>query len=242
MKAFIRSRRTKFGVDGHPALSAQPDGSVQANRFGLGREWEEWEVEDRGEQEGSKLISLRGHHGLYLSADSNKVDVNVNASEVGNSELWLLVDKGGGFVALKSCHDKYLVCDSLYDCGKVVKADRLEVKEWEQWSIVNQASALVDPGSTIRLAASGTLIAVSSVLTVGAVAVPMLGFGAGGVVAGSTAAAVQSLVYGGGTGGLFSVLQSVGATLGWVPVAVVGGGITGVCAAYLIMDDEHREE
>ena len=42
-------------------------------------------------------------------------------------------------------------------------------------------------------------------------AIAAAGFGAGGIVAGSAAAAVQSAVYGGATGGLFSTLTSIGA-------------------------------
>ena len=42
-----------------------------------------------------------------------------------------------------------------------------------------------------------------------------------GVVAGSAAAGIQSAVYGGATAGVFSVFQSVGAALAWVPVPPV---------------------
>ena len=99
--------------------------------------------------------------------------------------------------------------------------------------IVNNPSALTDPGHTAKAALAGTLIAVGSILTLGALAVPLAGFGAGGVVAGSVAAGVQSAVYGGATCGVFSVLQSVGATLAWVPVAGSGAAVASSGGAIL---------
>ena len=61
-----------------------------------------------------------------------------------------------------------------------------------------------------------------------ALAVPLAGFGAGGVLAGSIAAGVQSVVYGGATCGVFSALQSVGATMAWLPVALTGAAVAAV--------------
>ena len=49
------------------------------------------------------------------------------------------------------------------------------------------------------------------------------GFTAGGVAAGSVAAAAQSAIYGGFTGGVFSVLQSAGAAgIGLAGNAAIG--------------------
>eukprot|EP00026_Physarum_polycephalum_P021834 Phypoly_transcript_25384.p1 GENE.Phypoly_transcript_25384~~Phypoly_transcript_25384.p1 ORF type:complete len:102 (+),score=15.04 Phypoly_transcript_25384:155-460(+) len=56
---------------------------------------------------------------------------------------------------------------------------------------------------------------VAGVAVVAVVAAPLVltavGFTSAGVVAGSAAAGIQSLVYGGATCGLFSVAQSIGA-------------------------------
>ncbi|KAK1235619.1 hypothetical protein PQX77_001151 [Marasmius sp. AFHP31] len=60
--------------------------------------------------------------------------------------------------------------------------------------------ALIAGGSSILLPNAG-------VATLNAV-----GFTSSGVAAGSPAAAVQSAVWGGATGGLFSICQSIGAT------------------------------
>ena len=54
---------------------------------------------------------------------------------------------------------------------------------------------------------------------------------AGGVVAGLTAAAIRSIIYGGATRGVFSVIQSAGATLAWVPVSIAGGAVTAAVSA-----------
>ncbi|KAL1412099.1 hypothetical protein Q8F55_003096 [Vanrija albida] len=60
-------------------------------------------------------------------------------------------------------------------------------------------------------AACATLIGLGAATLALPVALATVGFGAGGVVAGSVAAGVQSAVYGGTTGGLFAVAQSIGA-------------------------------
>jgi len=57
----------------------------------------------------------------------------------------------------------------------------------------------------------------------------VIGFTSGGIAAGSLAAGIQSAVYGGATGGVFSVLQGIGARAAFpaivnVVVGVVGGG------------------
>ncbi|KAF5316775.1 hypothetical protein D9619_006715 [Psilocybe cf. subviscida] len=79
-------------------------------------------------------------------------------------------------------------------------------------------------------AVAGGLVVLIPALTVAIVNV--VGFTAGGVALGSLAAAVQSSVYGGLTSGIFSVLQSFGATatatapagLAAAGAAVAGGG------------------
>ncbi|RDX43166.1 hypothetical protein OH76DRAFT_1236254 [Lentinus brumalis] len=95
------------------------------------------------------------------------------------------------------------------------------------------------------MVAGAALIAVAApVLAVAgaAVALPAIGFGTGGVIGGSLAAAIQSAVYGGSTCGLFSVFQAAGATivapsvssvLGATTATVVGGKlIAGASAEY----------
>ena len=105
------------------------------------------------------------------------------------------------------------------------------MQEWEHWIITDDPHAMTHPGQTNRLALKGTLIAVGSLLTIGSICFPILGFAAEGVVLGSAAASIQSAIYGGATCGVFSVLQSVGATMMWVPIAVAGGGAIAAGAA-----------
>ncbi|KAF4615001.1 hypothetical protein D9613_002467 [Agrocybe pediades] len=71
------------------------------------------------------------------------------------------------------------------------------------------------------LSSVGVVVLVPS-LTVAIV--NLIGFTADGVLAGSIAAFVQSLVYGGSTRGLFSILQSFGATATISPVGLAIGG------------------
>lgn len=66
------------------------------------------------------------------------------------------------------------------------------------------------------------LISTGSVLTGGALLVPLLGFKAAGVAAGSKAAGIQSAIYGAKTSGLFSLLQFTGAKLAWTKCACAG--------------------
>ncbi|KAF9643749.1 hypothetical protein BDM02DRAFT_3077775, partial [Thelephora ganbajun] len=51
-----------------------------------------------------------------------------------------------------------------------------------------------------------------------------VGFTSTGVAAGSIAATIQSIVYGGATGGLFSLLQSAGATMVLPSVGTIFAG------------------
>ena len=223
MKVYIRSKRTAFGRDGHPALSCQPDGTVQANRFGPGKEWEEWILESVETKDGTSAIALRSWMGMYLSAKDNG-EVRVDRSDIGENEKWIIENKDDGYVSMKSASfGKYLVRDNLFLCGDTVKADRDDATEWEQWMVVeNDPNAL---SGNLKKAIYGRLMVVGTVVTVGAVAIPLAGFTAGGVAVGSLAAVVQSIFYGGATCGVFSILQSVGATLAWVPAAAGGTAV-----------------
>jgi hypothetical protein len=223
---YIRSRR-----GGHPALKCHPDGKIQANCWGPANEWEECILIPISGNDDScpttSRVAFKSWTGQFLSA---KLDGTVFAADVLDEGChWELQSTTGNFVSLKSHFDRFLCCDDFFDCGKFVRADRLRVEEWEEWIIVDGPKSMVDrerrhcpPGIV------GALVGLGAVVSLGALAIPLLGFGVGGVVAGSVAAAVQSAVYGGATGGLFSVLQATGATLAWVPIAA-GGGVV-ACA------------
>ncbi|KAI0696856.1 hypothetical protein C8T65DRAFT_583141, partial [Cerioporus squamosus] len=77
----------------------------------------------------------------------------------------------------------------------------------------NEASS----GSNVgKVVAGAALVAVAApVLAVAgaALALPVIGFGTGGVIGGTLAATIQSVVYGGSTCGLFSMFQAAGATI-----------------------------
>jgi len=69
---------------------------------------------------------------------------------------------------------------------------------------------------------------------------PVAGFTASGIRLGSSAAEIQSVVYGANTGGLFSVLQSTGATMTASSVAgsVAAGGAAGGAVGAAIGDNQ----
>ncbi|KAH9912139.1 uncharacterized protein BXZ73DRAFT_107583 [Epithele typhae] len=70
--------------------------------------------------------------------------------------------------------------------------------------------------STLKRYGGGLLVlaAVPTIAVAGAaLALPAIGFASTGVVGGSIAAGLQSVVYGGATGGMFAALQSAGATV-----------------------------
>jgi hypothetical protein len=221
MRVFIRSRRCDgFARDGHPALKSNPDGHVQAD-FGKAEGWEEWELEtiDGGTDDVCCVyVTLRAWTGNYLSAKPDG-HVAADCDHIGPWEKWQMQTSNEPYVSFKSHFGKHLVCDGNSFLCRRVRADRHEVQAWEEWVIVKEPDAMTNPGHTAKLAIGGTLVAAGTLLTFGALAVPMLGFGVGGVAAGSAAAGIQSLAYGGATCGAFSVLQMAGATLAWIPVA-----------------------
>jgi len=90
-----------------------------------------------------------------------------------------------------------------------------------------------------------TLVGVGAVLVLPAVGVAILGavgFGSGGVAAGSLAAFLQSVIYGGATGGVFSVCQSLAATAVVCPLATVAGSELAAAGAWLSGGRRDREE
>jgi hypothetical protein len=244
MRVFIRNRRCDgFARDGHPALKSNPDGHVRADHFGPAEQgsWEEWEletIEDHGDgkNDGVVYVTLRAWTGKYLSAKPDDGRVAADCDHIGPGEKWQMqtTSHDGPYVSFKSHFGKYLVCeDNSVSCG-LARADRHEVQAWEEWAIVKDPNAMTDPGHTARSAIGGILVTGGAILTFGALAVPMLGFGVGGVAAGSVAAGIQSVAYSGATCGAFSVLQSVGATLAWIPVASGGAAASATGVAVLV--------
>ncbi|KAL0058560.1 hypothetical protein AAF712_014752 [Marasmius tenuissimus] len=83
-----------------------------------------------------------------------------------------------------------------------------------------------------RMTGGGLIAGGSSVLlpTAGLATLNAVGFTSSGVAAGSLAAGLQSAVYGGATGGLFSICQSIGATAVVAPPVVIALGAGAVAA------------
>ena len=230
---YIRSQRSAFAKDGKPALKCNSDGLIQANVFGDAREWETWTLHNiSGDfKDGYAVVALQAWTGKFLSAKPDG-SVRADTDTIDDWEKWKVENTDDYmYVAFTSHHGKNLVCDDFFRCGETVRADRPHVTEWEKWAITNDPKAFTstDHNANIR----GTLITAGSVVTAGAVAIPLLGFGAGGVVTGSIAALIQSIFYKGATCGFFSALQSAGATLAWVPYAA-GGATSAITGAVFV--------
>jgi hypothetical protein len=238
---YLRSCRRGTARDGHPALCANEDGSAQANRFGPAREWESVELillDQPLIDDATVRVAIKGWHGKFLSASPDG-HVHFGAAECREWEHFTLAEAGDGAVSIKSVHGKFLCADGgrwlnmgfgRDAVGGHIEANRDRVDQWESWHVTQDAHAFTQPGLTASLAISGALGIIGLLIFAFCLAVPALGFTAGGVAAGSAAAAAQSAVYGGTTFGLFSALQSMGATLTWVPVAAVAAVVASVSA------------
>jgi hypothetical protein len=78
----------------------------------------------------SSVVSLKSHHGKYLSAQSNG-SAQWNRDQVGGWEKISLEEAGNGKYGLKSVHNKYL---SAQPNGSVEwNRDKLDI--WETWTV-----------------------------------------------------------------------------------------------------------
>ncbi|KAG7092613.1 hypothetical protein E1B28_008956 [Marasmius oreades] len=85
---------------------------------------------------------------------------------------------------------------------------------------------------TTKIIGQGLVAGGSSVVlpTVGIATLNAVGFTSSGVAAGSLAAGIQSVIYGGATGGVFSALQSIGATAVMAPPVAIALGVGAITA------------
>jgi hypothetical protein len=146
---YLRSRRGGYG---QPALQCYPDGRVQGNTYGTAGKCDEWRLHTNIDgKEGA--VALQSWTGKYLAANPNNGEAWADSDQVGEWEKWQLVSCGpdSPFVALRSHHGKYLVCDD---------------EEWDMWALVDHPDAMKGPGRTARLAIQGLCVAGKVVLTI----------------------------------------------------------------------------
>eukprot|EP00544_Gedaniella_sp_CCMP2646_P011736 CAMPEP_0202482090 /NCGR_PEP_ID=MMETSP1361-20130828/1538_1 /ASSEMBLY_ACC=CAM_ASM_000849 /TAXON_ID=210615 /ORGANISM="Staurosira complex sp., Strain CCMP2646" /LENGTH=211 /DNA_ID=CAMNT_0049109827 /DNA_START=365 /DNA_END=1001 /DNA_ORIENTATION=+ len=189
--------------------------------FGVAREWE---LHDDMDSDGS--VALQAWTGKYLRARPNG-DAKADCNHVGDweSKRWCL-NNMSMFLALPSWHGKYLICDNLLDPGQFERADRNGIHEW---AIVNNDNALVEPAHSLKCVIGASSISTGvpagAPVSLAQIAVRLLMDSVlkASAVTGSLAAGA---FYGRATTAVFSVLQLIGATLVWVPVA--GGGVMAI--------------
>ena len=197
IEVFLRSCRGKFACDGNPALKVNPDGRVQANNFGVAREWESLRMVTLPKQEGDKhgLVAFKTMTGKYLSAMPNGEVWASFAEEIRAWEKWTVEACHCDVVAFKSAHGRFLVCDNFFAVGDDIRADRMHPNEWEHWHLVpgDRPDAYTDPGSTVRSAVQGTVIAFQALLDLAALVFTDLRSGVGAAAVRHVHSALQSI-------------------------------------------------
>lgn len=229
---YLRSRRTTSNFNGHhPALTVNTSGIVKANCPGDAGKHEALtlhSVELSSEESSLGLVvALQTSTGKFLSATSEGFVTAAIANEVGQSEKWVIVKGPESTVALKSAQSgKFLCCDGLWYPGSRVVANRDVAKKWEHWWFVELPITFSVKGCNAGFVCCQLMKFVGQSVFFGGLAIPLCGFSTGGVLAGSPAAYIQKVCYGGRTTGIFSVLQSAGATMRWIPYMCSGGMIS----------------
>ncbi|KAG8469755.1 hypothetical protein KFE25_006210 [Diacronema lutheri] len=98
---YFRSCRRAAFRDGHPALTATPDGFANANHFGVAGEWQRIEIVVLGKTDDASghsclKVALKSCHGKYLRADVDTNAVDFGAVEQLGWEEFELAEHGDG--------------------------------------------------------------------------------------------------------------------------------------------------
>lgn len=151
MPRYIRSRRTAFGRDGHPALCCNPDGRIEANRFGPAQQWEEMEISTHERDSGDTFATIRTWTGKYISVTADGV-VSATSDDIGEQEQWTMQLNADGFTTFKSWHGAYLSCrGGWFQVGHKAGVMALD-QEWEHWLVLDRPRSMTFPGSTAQTA------------------------------------------------------------------------------------------
>eukprot|EP00927_Polykrikos_kofoidii_P070776 TRINITY_DN67161_c0_g1_i1.p1 TRINITY_DN67161_c0_g1~~TRINITY_DN67161_c0_g1_i1.p1 ORF type:complete len:351 (+),score=18.43 TRINITY_DN67161_c0_g1_i1:68-1120(+) len=194
--------------------------------------WEEWRLVYAGD---AKVFLQSKDRHRFLG--SNAAGHLFTHHTVGIQETWILEDSPcGGFFIKSTRHGKHLACNA--EGNLYTHANR---GGWETWVLEDAPNDRGVAGGFVTSLVLGSLGAImapcAAVGVVGA-----LGFGTGGIVAGSAAAGMMSaeaIAAGGGVaaGGLVATLQSVGA-VGLCATAATGlaaaGGSVGIAAGGIV--------
>ena len=214
--------------------------------FTVKHKCEQWKVERAGEG-GFTIFSYK--HAKYLTTASDG-----SLMSVDHPEKWSIEQSPhGGILITSPSGDRQISCDR---DGNLSTTQDICGKS-QSWFL---EPCMPSSKSTGQLAVLGATCTAALALSVAAPFVVMggvagLGFGAEGIVAGSTAAAMMSAeaaVAGGGiaTGGTVAMLQSIGAAgLGFAGTtmavsggALAGGLVGGSTASALVRNNDNRSQ
>jgi hypothetical protein len=166
---YIRSCRQAVGKDGHPALSAHPDGIAKANRYGPARAWEGIQIVllkgTRPRRARATIrVALKGYHGKFLSAP-RAGELTFSASSCGTRETFELSEGGdNGSFTIRASHGMFVTNegkDFVFGRGEIggrLVADRAYAGLCEFWHITSDPHEFTDQGCTARAALEGTLL------------------------------------------------------------------------------------
>lgn len=232
-----REHQRFMQMDESGLVGVLEDQTVTPENIEAWRTWERFEVVDAGD---GKIAFYNPNSKRFLRVDGN--EVNSHGGKIQDSTLpagfeserFTVVDVGNGTVAFhNACHNRFIrMKNRKVDArGGPMNADQLPL-EWgaEQWEIVLHpfhSSRSNHPEAAAVVAASSSAIVAGAVPLAAIGCVQAVGFSGGGIIAGSTAAAMMSAeaIAAGGSiaaGGTVATLQSVGA-VGFSSVAAVGG-------------------
>jgi hypothetical protein len=208
--------------------------------------WEQWKVE-RADEGGFTICS--DYHAKYLTMASDGSLLSVD-----HPEKWSIGESPhGGIFITSPTGERQISCDR---DGNLSTTQDICGKS-ESWFLEPCMPSSKSKGQLAVLGATCTAALALSVAAPFAVMgwVAGLGFGAEGIVAGSTAAAMMSAeaaVAGGGiaAGGTVAMLQSIGAaglgfsgtTMAVSGGALAGGLVGGSTASALVRDNENRSQ
>ncbi len=226
----IHGRHNTFDRGSSSALMTHTCRLMQTHTFDKTNE-AEWEAAFKMEELSDEITAGALHHGEFqlsvpgvcVAADVERMHERIKCEDRSIYD---------GAVCLQSDVDLSFVSDRQIHCVLDTGDECEEIMECQECANLDSSQDRTDFGHSLSIV-GGTLLGVGVTVTAVALTIPLAGFGAGGIAAGSIAATAQSMFYGGAAAGVFSFLQSAGATMAWVGPSLAGGVMTATGSAML---------